>query len=349
MKDIDFDELDKAVNSLMATTAPATPSEPGNDQKPENVVDITPEAPAAPASSPPQAAPAAAETASTPVPVAVVSRPAPTVPAARRGGRFMDLVHTSSDMTPSQPPSREGISITPRPSTVTPPSAEASPAPTTAPSDIQSTEPPTVMPDPIDMAAESISESPASVAPPEMPEPATPAAPAPTSESPFIADAKVEKRPLNPGGAPSDEPLESILDSPEPAVDAPDEPVESKQADEPPVTPQIPELNSDLVAIESNEKVDTGDLTQAIETTDAAKEVSAPAPALGGASIAQQYKSQPSSGDQSHAAIYDASQYPEPVTHPAKKKSGWLWIVWVVLLLGVGAGGAVVLYNLGII
>jgi len=192
---------------------------------------------------------------------------------------------------------------------------------------------------------------------PDLPEPApttepTSPSPAVVSDSPFIADAKVEKRPLNPEAT-----------APEPSFDAQmadeltaDEPSESSNAenkdssaDEPPVTPQVPELSSDLVAIESKEKVEEPVATQTVDTKDAAKDVDEPAVPLGATSIAKQYKTHPSTGDQSHAAIYDASQYPEPVTHPAKKKSGWLWVLWVILLLGVGAGAAVLLYSMGII
>jgi hypothetical protein len=202
------------------------------------------------------------------------------------------------------------------------------------------------MPDPIDLlTSQNASED--TVAAETLP--ASPIAPL---ESPFLADAKVEKRPLNAG---TTEQAVDLPDFPQEDVSEPiatldgiptNEPEAKKGDDEPPVDPQVPELASDLVAIESGEKVE---VTQAVESTQAATDVPAPTEPLGPSSIAQQYKPQPSTGDQSHAAIYDASQYPQPVGHPAKHRSSWWWVLWVILLLGVGAGGAVALYNLGII
>lgn len=350
MKDIDFDELDKAVNSLMATTPELSQPEAATP------ISVTPSAQPVPATSAapvaqtpvaplPAQAPASSEPVVESVPATPVA-PRSAPPATKRSGRFMDMVHASSDMKPrteTPAPSREGLSITPRPAAVEP--APIAPVPTENKQPSYDTS--QSMPDPIDMAA--------AIQPLTEPEPAVPveaetvvqptAEPLGSVESPFLTDAKVEKRPLNAGTS-----NETVV---EPTFDISDELVETEQApsaeaedndksssDQPPLTPQIPELSSDLVAIES-----TGgtDVSPVAETPD---ESAAP---VGPASIAQQYTSQPSTGDQSHAAIYDSSQYPEPLSHPAKNKSGWLWVLWVVLLLGVGAGGAFVLYNLGII
>lgn len=234
----------------------------------------------------------------------------------------------------------------PRPGTgaLTSPTTPSSQSPSAAPAPGLD-----VMPDPLERGAAP--EAPDSPEPTLTPEPAV-SSTAAALDSPFIADAKVEKRPLNADAAvaePSfDTQMANELTSEEPSEPADTEKTDAA-ADEPPATPQVPELSSDLVAIESNEKVEEPVATQTIDTKDAAKAVDEPAVPLGATSIAKQYKSHPSTGDQSHAAIYDASQYPEPVTHPAKKKSGWLWVLWVVLLLGVGAGAAVLLYSMGII
>lgn len=350
MKDIDFDELDKAVSSLMGSVEqPKDDVAPTPASFPKNPVI------AAPAVAPEVVAPMAQTQASVPVaspsePVAVTVTPAAeraAPPAMRRSGRFMDMVSKPSDAKrPAQvapTPSREGLSITPRTDedTATP---------------VQSTEPESsaavafeAMPDPIDMSQNTqpvVSETGAVVE--EIPQSA------PESiESPFLADAKVEKRPLN-AGMPEQSPLSELdvanalqLEDPDTPDDRPaEQDALGSGEDEPPAIPRAPELSSDLVAIESTEHTE---VTQAVETKDAAADVAEPSTPLGASSIAQQYKSQPSTGDQSHAAIYDASQYPEPVSHPAKGKAGWLWVLWVVLLLGVGAGGAIVLYNLGII
>jgi hypothetical protein len=376
MKDIDFDELDKAVNSLMASVSPAspagTPPQESPQSNPQPAVPVasapeptTPMPPASPAPvinlpAEPQTEPVVAAPAEpTSVPVTPAARPA--APAARRGGRFMDMEHTSSDMTSRAAapavPSREGITLTPPSETPQP----AAPAPIiNAPTDAPLTPEPadTVMPDPLDLnpfgqpeslgtsglSIETPAEPAAAAEPVELTEPTATLAPA---ESPFLADAKVEKRPLN--SNPSGEPPLDLMAEFEPAQPVePTEPTEPADTgrDDPPAFPQVPELSSDLVAIESDEKID---VTQATETETAAAEVAQPAVPLGAASIPQQYTAQESSGDKSHAAIYDASQYPEPVSHPAKHKSSWLWVLWIVLLLAAGAGGAFLLYSLGLL
>ena len=75
----------------------------------------------------------------------------------------------------------------------------------------------------------------------------------------------------------------------------------------------------------------------------------APAAVSGPASIQPQYKEEPSSTKQEHAAIYDTDTYHKPLAHPAKKKSGWLWVLWIILLLALGAGGAAALYYFKVI
>lgn len=357
MKDIDFDELDKAVNSLMATS-PGMSSPNADDVKPETTLEVSSSQPIAVPAAPSADIPVA-DTAAEAVPVTLATPVVPTTPSApvapaikRTGGRFMDMVHTSSEMKPrsgNMPLSREGLSISPR-STSTPeiPAAPAEEA--VAPTVAATPEPeaPTVMPDPIELsnALAATMDEPVAVT-----EPTADSTPV-SAESPFIADAKVDKRPLNAGGASTaqtyNEQFANELGASETAEQPEAAPTDAGE-DEPPITPQIPELSSDLVAIESNDKIEEPVAPQSTDTTDAASGSDAPATPLGATSIAKQYTPQPSTGDQSHAAIYDASQYPEPVAHPAKKKSGWLWVLWVVLLLGVGAGAAALLYFLGII
>lgn len=373
MKDIDFDELDRAVNSLMA---------PAND--------TTPTASPAPAPQSPQ--PAATPVAPVPqetAPQQSADRPAAVTPAARRGGRFMDMVHSSSDMKgrSTTAPSREGISI-PAPrsaesatvvaATPTEPTEQLDStldASLTTPMPVSDsvttsgtpTAEPTIdsltMPDPIDMDAakqkvdddSTVNEATTTDNLPS--EEQVDDAQGQASESPFLADAKVEKRPLNPEPlAPAAPPLvdleaELSEDQPEEAVAGDtDEVANADGKDEPPVVPEVPELNSELVAIEAGERTEETSASIDENEEDSAKEaVNEHKGPVGPASISQQYKTVESTGDKSHAAIYDATQYPEPVAHPAKKKSGWLWIVWVLVLLALGAGGAVALYVMGII
>lgn len=334
MKDIDFDELDRAVNSLMSPTDNASPT-----QQPAQEPAVAETSAQNPVNEP-TIAPNTADT-------------KPVAPSPRRGGRFMDMVHSSSDMKTKSSPStssREGITITPRPSAsdkIEEPISTEVTEPETVPEESNAN---AVMPDPIDMAADQTE----STQQPDSDNTASTVEDNDTvdlqndNESPFLTDAKVEKRPLNSdplaSTALSDtlaQELEQENTTDEAAAD--DQPEVDTGADEPPQTPQVPELSSDLVAIESSDDTPT-ELEPIVQKDEEA--VKTPS---GPTSIQQQYTSLESTGDKSHAAIYDASQYPEPVAHPAKKKSGWTWVLWVILLLAIGAGGAVALYVMGII
>src|SRR5882757_5500685 len=105
MKDLDFDELDRAVNTLMNDVPKSDLS--GNDEDQMKTLSISPTLPDA---SPPVSNDTA-QPVVTPSPVAATATPvAPpqartsTPPAARRGGRFMDVVHHSSDMKKDSKP-----------------------------------------------------------------------------------------------------------------------------------------------------------------------------------------------------------------------------------------------------
>lgn len=178
------------------------------------------------------------------------------------------------------------------------------------------------------------------------------------NESPFVPDPKVEKRPLNANtsSASMSEPLVSLdelMKQEMPVEETPSEEstVDNTVADEPPLVPTVPELASDLVAIEATGKVVEveADESTAKPGVDSVGSTVEQAENSGPASITQQYKAGESSGDSSHAPIYDASQYADPITHPAKKRSGWLLVLSILILLALGSGGAVALYFMGII
>jgi hypothetical protein len=299
--------------------------------------------------------------------------PVPARPplAARRGGRFMDVVHPSSDMkkaTPVRPAvSREGAMVQPSSSSALAeptdvPSVSVAPDKNEEPTSAQDTSHPasaSEWPDPLEMVdfkekkeQESEPVEPTSVvteAPKEQP---------PLS-SPFLPDTKVEKRPL--GGStnePSAQPERSSALSEQATDEAsaehdPDDQLPALPKDVEPILPA--ELHSDLMAIES----DNGAVH---ETKPEQPDIKAPEPASppqiqvtrdetpsGPTSIPQQYREEPSTGDQENGAIYDTDTYHQPLAHPAKKKSGWLWVVWIVLILLIGAGGGAALFFLGVI
>ncbi len=351
MKDLDFDELDRAVNSLIG----------GNQGQTDNAKEDTGLAATASASDVPSIN--ADPTASVPT----ESAPALQPPAARRSsGRFMDVVHPSSDMrgsfVPARTSSREGVTIQPSASSPVEEPVMSTPAPISFTTDEPKAAEPVKSdwPDPIefnksvnqptDVDMNELDTSPVSDTP-------TPVVDAmPPLESPFIADAKVEKRPLgaftDETDVSSDEAKTSDTPAAEPDIDL------STRAEDTPnnQTPMPAELQDDLLSIESSE--DTAEVSspephtipETVPTlalpsqtaTPSASEITPPV------AIAQQYVEQPSTGDKPAGSIFDVDSYHKPIAHPKKKKSGWMMIVWIILLiiLGIGAGAAFYFYVL---
>lgn len=147
--------------------------------------------------------------------------------------------------------------------------------------------------------------------------------------SPFIPDAKVEKRPL--GGAASD-------------VATEEKPAEAAEQPEAVPAPLPRELGSDLMSLETdpgnaaanaNKKDDAPKepaKAESAEPQKAPEQPAAPAPSQGSADAS--------------GTIFDTAGYHNmPVTKPAKKKHGWMIIIWILVLLIVGAcAGAAYFY-----
>lgn len=376
MTEMDFEELDRAVNSLMGDSTTGT-------------------APVLAASTPNPSTSPQDNSSSTAPTTADVS-------GARRRGRFMDVVHPSSDMKTAASVSREGVNLAPpRPAATTPVAEQTSGTGHTLPAQDATSEAPIAEPEVPEMPAIDIDEltkaaeaenptsdsaavaesapvadfdaqqpeSPAPEAakiewpdpidvmneveatkeerPSEEPELSTPPLPEVSNESPeensvadvneeepkleenvattddapgkpmsspFLPDAKVEKRPLG-----------SPVETPEIAL--PGQPEENK-----PKSPPLPqELSGDVM------KVEATSTASEVETVGDTPKTPV--------SINQQYAEQPSTGDQTNGPIYDTANYHKAVAHPAKKKSGWSWVIWIVVLLILGAaGGAAVFF-----
>lgn len=366
MNEFDFEELDKAVNSLMSkaptqtkdeteTSAnvqpqaelPEQPSEVASsvDSGNENIIPTEIIAPTQDDQNTDDNAPMAStenveEVETTQLPSDTVTTPGVT-PTVKRSGRFMDVVHPSSDMrsaTPIAPPtSRQGIAIQP-PQQTTP------------------TVPESVDPIPEQSVTDAPSENVAM-------------APFDSFSSPFLPDAQVEKRPL--GGSNPDVSQESQNTNNNPGeqrdINLPLEPLTPKvdlaaalaeeAQDEPvldgpedigaPITedkPFIPEeLHSDLVAIESNELQEQNqestpmsaeeDSTMPQQESQAQEtkielEPEPVEPTIG--SIPQQYQEQASSVEPTHTPLY-AESSAQPLAVAPKKKS-WVLIVLMILI-----------------
>lgn len=400
MKDLDFDELDRAVASALSTSSPvasdstadvqpeqagptdtapiASPTPTGDDAAPSSIsshavhsrlmpsvvpaVRTTLARKSADVSS--EATPDSVEAAAEPelATMAAQAGPAPRRTIPHREGRFMDVMRSSSPQLPR--PSQQQAPVQEE---VQPASEDASEAvsdgttnthleaainellaseghtPTVVADTPRPTEPPVeidLTPNP-DIAAlattdeESLESIAADLG--KTDESAPEVAPA---TSPFLADAKVEKRPLGVAGEVTPADTEPEL-APEPSVAAP----EAENA------PMPEELQSDLMAIESSTKpvLSPDTVEQATETTEPAAQ-SAPT-STGPTSIARQYKEQPrtASEDDESGAIFDPQTYQQPIEHPAKKSSGWGWVLAIIVIILLAVAVAVAAWFGGIL
>lgn len=331
MKDLDFDEIDRAVNSLKSD------AETNNDSivNPARSTDAT---------NPPQ-----------------------TLAKRRSSGQFMDVVHPSSNMRRAPLISHE------RPSISTPNQEPieklVEPSENIAPTETNSPEQPVESnwPDPIDFQKNHDDNSSNQGKTDQQPDEdadidkisdditneLSQKSEEESPDSPFISGTKVEKRPL---GAFSTEPTPEKTDNTDEEKGINENNDENKEETEPsvekPDEPLPEELQDDLLLIESGEG-STSPVEKLIPAEnpvikeESLKEEVQQQP-VGPTSITQQYKEQPSTGEQSTGAIYNTDAYHKPLVKPAKSKSSWMWVVWILILIIVGVGAGVAVYKYAI-
>lgn len=396
MKELDFDELDRAVNSLM-TNVPKT-SEPKKEQDHEQTLTITPtiNQDTVPSFStlgttlnqlnksdlPVIATPPVTFTPVTPK-LQVVSQ----APLAARRGRFMDVVRPPSSVNKSstmvRPASRLGATVEPAGPSLKDVIPTAVASPSLAPEPVQT--PPSAVkeatdwPDPLDVVgkhAQVLLDEPEDVKDEALLTAGTGTANTVEENytpltSPFLSDTKVEKRPLGTAIVPNDASFadDSVVEDVVSDDVANDPQVSLANATRPPL-PE--ELSSDIMALEVGANTSALPVAEPMAAVVGSQETSVPAPALqqtasalhgeapvaiptplkvdnvpvttGPASIPQQYREEPSTGDKENGSIYDTDTYHKPLAHPGKKNSGWMWVVWIVVILLLGAGGGTALY-----
>jgi len=430
MKDLDFDELDRAVNSLMGGVTKNT-----DKQKPDEDVEkvltinssltdgINPfeqeselsqhqqfdqdndeqQESAVPASSQPHD-----DTQTTPQSL-ISSEPATPALATRRGGRFMDVVHPSSDMKRVQdmPPrvSRRGVTLEPtRTPQVTSDSKEEiveKTGSTTLRKDVDGTfddnvqdlipahasfiqgptedvESKDTWPDPLDATTDNsmpqtesaeqketsfdtgdasdldqelallVNDSshgrqdsdqspPSSISPDQTPDT--------TLQTPFLAGTKVEKRPL--GGAVVAEFSSSLREDIDDAeVQIPADPLDTG-------LPLPEELGHELMAIESDSHSSAAGEQRRVEARQPSVATSAPRQSVSAPNVTvpainrHNVNKYQAVDDQDSGAIYDTATYHQPLTHPAKQSSGWLWVLGIIAIILLGVAGGAYLYFSG--
>lgn len=357
MTDLDFDELDKAVNNLMSNVD-TTNRMPGLDDPEEKVVDISTSTTASATNAQPPVLATPAPAAQAPAEVAVSTSSTPPL-AVKRRGQFMDFKPSeSAKVTP--PVSRQGKELEPsnllseESTQVGIQQTNAEPVSKAAP---LNTEPEVTQHLEVNAESDATTRPAAStdseaLTSSELPEEvvAEVADPARTEEplaSPFLPDAKVEKRPLGTPFSSTDsvtELSEATEVEAHPAEVVPSD-VQSEvlHAEEALTTPLPAELHTDIVALESSSTSQESHESPAVKvepTVEAATVTPESAQVPAGGSIAQQYTEQPSTGDQTTGAMYDTATYHKAVDVIAKKKSSkMMWVVWMLVLLALGAAG----------
>ena len=348
MGDIDFDELDKAVNSLMGQNAVQEEVEqPGASHA------STASAPAQQPEPTPAVEPPTSSAAPLDTPVTPVAAPA----AVRRSsGRFMDVIpsnnrYTSSRPTPTAPARREAAPIAP--------------------------DAPAVSVDQTAIPSEDFSQNTVDLDQNFDNNFAndTPVDEAAPLSSPFLEGVEIDKRPLGSPAVDSEvspaqeadlgvmpDPIDfSQQNTEEAPQDLGGDPwgAESQQEDVVIQDPVQPEFSPEMLALEKmsletdeviDSQVNSGDEVQpAVQEIEpvaqpaevAAKETAAP---LASGDIAQQYSPSAEAAPEPSAVFDAASETPATLNHPVKKKSGWSVIFWILLMIIVGVGGGVAVW-----
>lgn len=365
VKDIDFDELDRAVNSAISKNKPVDDGLSAmSPVTSANVPDVNPLPSPTPVFTP---TPAASSAPTAPIPVArqTMSRPAT--------GRFMDMVHSSANMRVAVPerPSLRPLS-SPISSVSQKPNLNMMPK---MPSGIVNNSNPDLD---IDQISDEIDKT-LNINSNE------------NQDSPFLPDAKVEKRPLN--AFTSEQTVIAPVKLPDAISFPPIGKTDDRQENVDTLLPA--ELQNDLLSIEADEVTKTDEVyipedsgnnedelmasaPQENQTDDGAMKnqyvpyeqnsapvleekpvepaTAAPSSVLTSASsstttnpivttsISQQYAELPSTGDKEIGAIYDTNSYHKAMTPPTKKKSGWMWVIFIALLMIVSVGAGIAVY-----
>ena len=372
MSEIDFDELDRAVNDLMSNVDTSKRHE-GLDDPEDKVVTLDS---SSTESGKVASSPAAETTTVTPM-SAPEAKPAPAQSsplAVKRRGQFMDMVHPSSDMTSaSRPVKRDGVSIMPpsetvstspstesvkKPSSVTNTPVNNKPAPTLSsirtPSSTTVVSTPMSTPPPAVPSAEKLSQPIASSAiqPSAQPNPTAPIASSYSSPGVIEPSDNKNDQPEEVASVESEIPAEivdeaSSISSPQPLPTAPflsDARVEKRPlgANSESAAKLPAELQGDVVAVEASVPLDidkAGSLSEVDgQSSDADLVVDA------GVDLTAQSIERTDVDDQVNGSIYDTANYHQPIDgkKPEKKSSPLKWLAWflVLLIVGVGAGVA---------
>lgn len=355
MKDLDFDELDRAVNSMVSKVPNANNSSDSskNISKPSvNSVNIS--------RSMDGISPKPGQNVdgilSRSANMSGGTQPSISLASRRSSGRFIDMI---------RPPISKPAITKPEPTVLTPrqpePVVSLMPTPTLDVATLSDDNPsvksesipevvPINIPNPDSITVRQVPVQP-KVAPKPKPERTsifsnnfikrpTLQDSSELPESPFLTDAKVDKRPLGAfsGGVAGPDVNVQNIEGFSSEISLPTNTIQNSEA------PLPAELSGDLLSIEASGTTTRVEQPQAAtqpSQTPAQPTVSTSA-ALNSPALTTSERS--SADNQTTTSIYDTSNYQKTISHPAKQKNGWMWIVWILALLVVGAGGGAAVY-----
>lgn len=365
MSDIDFEELDKAMNSLLSQRSEVPKKSNEDNEHYEAQPEGSDSRNSSDDSSDSQPDVEQPKSSSNTEPVDRSSGSPKVI--HRSSGRFMDVVHPSSDMRFVSPQPKTSLSKARRTGSIEPLSEDTEP-----------------------VTKEDIFED-LVLDGHKVDDPTKP------MDSPFLENIEVDKRPLglkstqeenlSDSGAEAEEQESSEFDfdqsenASQTNISNENSPFDAKETnaeqfsedssttvDTPSSAEQSfddfpkksetntpPELSAEVMALESMD-IKGGPVANSTETKEEKakpdvmplREPAKKSPSISpGGDIAQNYKSSDVDAPEP-SAIFDAvSDDPQPLRHPAKASKGWSAILWIVILLSVGvAGGVLVWYFL---
>lgn len=368
MEDINFDELDKAVNSVLQQS----PAEPKKAEAAVINSSLTQTIPTVPSTIGLMTDDTSQVSSRQPVSTSSVPERPQAVVMPKRRGQFMDLVHPSSDMTNRQVASgapattsisRQSTTLQPLDrSVVEASSTPSSPAgdeqdqavlvPSVSDEDVASQK--SEWPDPLDMvdpnegtaASDMLGDvqraNSASIVQAEGgfvsnedegPLDSDVSSEGETAESPFIQGHEVEKRPLGAFAETTDQKTSSSLGTVDASLDYEEHAMTVEQET---AVQEVPdELTPEVVSVESDERNDvSGGNEQYEEEQSAVLEGMA-------TSISPQYQPTESQEvDEASHPVFDTSEYHRPLTPPAKKSHTGLIVLLTILIAGALVFGA---------
>lgn len=272
----------------------------------------------------------------------------PTVPTVKRpnSGRFMDVVHPSSDM---RSPDTPALNVPERSGSL--------PASSSMPSVVAPGNDVITPPEPTKQDLDTQAEKATDLAAMPMPEPIA----EPIPLTPFLPGAKVEKRPLGEAPAIVEEPKDEVIEGSDEELDEPNKSGDAQRTLDPSdfsvsskaendellrleLTTDVPEKETPSELSENTPAVTTLPDTVSASGLSIQQIESGDTEHLSGGTIPVMATVEQPIDDATSGDVYGVKQQGSVVEHPAKQKSGWGTVIIIILVIVALAGVGVAAY-----